>query len=66
MDKQDVKSLEYVFVFACIWCIGGGFAEVVMTLAEVSSAGAKLFLFNPRGFGVSPSFTVRIVAIGPQ
>ena len=27
MDKQDVKGVEFVFVFACIWCIGGGFAE---------------------------------------
>lgn len=27
LDKQDVKALEYVFVFACIWCVGGGFAE---------------------------------------
>jgi hypothetical protein len=27
MDKQDVKGVEYVFVFACVWCIGGGFAE---------------------------------------
>jgi len=28
MDKQEVtKGHEFVFVFACIWCIGGGFAE---------------------------------------
>jgi dynein heavy chain len=27
MDKQEVKGVEYVFVFACVWCIGGGFAE---------------------------------------
>jgi dynein heavy chain len=27
MDKHVVKAVEYVFVFACIWCIGGGFAE---------------------------------------
>jgi dynein heavy chain len=27
LDKQDVKGIEFVFVFACIWCIGGGFAE---------------------------------------
>jgi len=24
---NDVKSLEYVFVFAAIWCIGGGYIE---------------------------------------
>ena len=45
---------------------GGGFAEVVMTLAEVSSTGAKLFVFNPRSFAVAPSFTVRIIAIGAE
>lgn len=27
MDKQDVKGIEYIFVFACVWCIGGGLAE---------------------------------------
>jgi dynein heavy chain len=27
MLKGNVKGLEYVFVFACIWCIGGGFSE---------------------------------------
>jgi dynein heavy chain len=27
MDVHIVKAVEYVFVFACIWCIGGGFAE---------------------------------------
>jgi len=28
MDKSpDLKPLEYLFVFACVWCIGGGFAE---------------------------------------
>ena len=27
LDKQDVKALEYLFVFASVWCIGGGFAE---------------------------------------
>lgn len=24
---NEVKSVEYVFVFACVWCIGGGFTE---------------------------------------
>lgn len=27
LDKQEVKGLEYIFVFACVWCIGGGFSE---------------------------------------
>jgi len=25
--SNDVKGLEYIFVFACIWCIGGGYIE---------------------------------------
>lgn len=24
---NDVKSIEWVFIFACVWCIGGGFGE---------------------------------------
>lgn len=27
MDKNEVKGVEFLFVFSCIWCIGGGFAE---------------------------------------
>ena len=27
LDKQEVKGLEYVFVFACVWAIGAGFSE---------------------------------------
>jgi len=27
LKHQEVKGLEYIFVFACIWCIGGGFSE---------------------------------------
>jgi dynein heavy chain len=23
----DIKGLEYIFVFACVWCLGAGFAE---------------------------------------
>lgn len=26
-NNNEVKGLEYVFVFATIWCIGGGFGE---------------------------------------
>jgi dynein heavy chain len=25
LNHQEVKGLEYIFVFACIWCIGGGY-----------------------------------------
>ena len=27
LNQKEVKGLEYIFVFACIWCIGGGFTE---------------------------------------
>jgi dynein heavy chain len=27
MAKSEIKGLELVFVFACIWCIGGGYIE---------------------------------------
>jgi dynein heavy chain len=27
MAHNDIKSIEYIFVFACIWCIGGGYIE---------------------------------------
>jgi dynein heavy chain len=27
MIHNDVRALEYIFVFACIWCIGGGYIE---------------------------------------
>ena len=27
LNTNDVKGLEYVFVFCCIWCLGGGFSK---------------------------------------
>jgi dynein heavy chain, axonemal len=27
LAQKEVKGLEYIFVFACIWCIGGGYIE---------------------------------------
>jgi dynein heavy chain len=27
LNHNEVKSIEWIFVFACIWCIGGGFGE---------------------------------------
>lgn len=27
--RWSSKAVEYVFVFACIWCIGGGFSEKI-------------------------------------
>lgn len=28
LDYQEVQGLEYIFVFACVWSIGGGFMEI--------------------------------------
>jgi dynein heavy chain len=27
LASQEVKGLEWVFVFACVWCLGAGFSE---------------------------------------
>jgi hypothetical protein len=45
---------------------GGGFAEVVMSVAGVTTTGGTLFINNPKTAAYSPNFTVRIVAIGVQ
>lgn len=26
LAKEEVKSLEFLFVWACVWCLGAGFA----------------------------------------
>jgi hypothetical protein len=44
----------------------GGWAEVVMTVAEVTTTGAKLYVYNPRSTVASPSFSIKVIAIGPQ
>ncbi len=44
----------------------GGWAEVVMTIANVTTSGATLYVYNPKAGSVSPSYTVRIIAIGAQ
>jgi dynein heavy chain len=28
LATSEVKGLEWVFVFACVWCIGGGFSDM--------------------------------------
>lgn len=44
----------------------GGWAEVVMTLSGTSTTGATLYVYNPRTSGVSPNFTIKVIAIGAQ
>jgi hypothetical protein len=44
----------------------GGWAEVVMTVANASNTGATLYVFNPRATSYSPNFTIKVIAIGPQ
>ena len=44
----------------------GGWAEVVLSIANVNASGGTLYVNNPRTGNWSPSFTVKIIAIGPQ
>ena len=44
----------------------GGFAEVIMSVANVTTTGGSLFVNNPRGGSYAPNFTVKVIAIGPQ
>jgi hypothetical protein len=44
----------------------GGFAELIMTIANVTTTGGTLFVSNPRNTTLAPNFTVNIVAIGGE
>lgn len=44
----------------------GGWAEVIMTVSNVTSTGAILYVNNPRSTSWSPDFNVNVIAIGPQ
>jgi hypothetical protein len=44
----------------------GGWAEVIMTVAGVTTTGAALYVFNPRATVANVNFTVKIIAIGAQ
>lgn len=43
----------------------GGWAECVLSVALVTTTGARLYIFNPRSMSFSPNFTVNIIAFGP-
>ena len=45
---------------------GGGWAEVVVSIANVSATGCILYVFNPRNFTVNPTFNINLVATGAQ
>lgn len=45
---------------------GGGFAEVIMSVAQVTTTGGKLFIFNPKSSSQSPNYTVKIIAQGAE
>lgn len=44
----------------------GGWAEVIMTISNVSTTGGTLYIHNARLVSWSPNFVVKIIAIGPQ
>ena len=45
---------------------GGGFAEVIMSLANVTTTGGKLFVYNPKSNSQTPNFSVNIIALGQE
>jgi hypothetical protein len=45
---------------------GGGFAEVTMSIAQVTTTGGKLFIYNPKSSSQSPNYTVKIIALGAE
>jgi hypothetical protein len=44
----------------------GGWAEVIMTIANVSTTGGTLYVHNSTNGTWNPNFTVKVIAIGPQ
>ncbi len=45
---------------------GGGFAEVVMSLANITTTGGKLFVYNPKSSSQSPNYTINVIAVGQE
>jgi len=45
---------------------GGGWAEVIMSVTNITTTGGTLYVNNPRAASWSPNFTVNIIGIGPQ
>jgi hypothetical protein len=43
-----------------------GWAEVIMTIANVSTTGGTLYVHNSTNGTWNPNFTVKVIAIGPQ
>jgi hypothetical protein len=44
----------------------GGWAEVIMSVSNITTTGGILYVNNPRAASWSPNYTVKIIAIGPQ
>jgi hypothetical protein len=45
---------------------GGGWAEVILMVANVSTTGGTLYVHNTTNGTWNPNFTVKVIAIGPQ
>ncbi len=54
-----------VWVGNVIWG-GGGFAELVMSVGQITDGKGKLFIYNPKSSSQSPNFTVNIIAMGAE
>jgi hypothetical protein len=44
----------------------GGWAEVIMSVINITTTGGTLYINNPRTVSWSPNYTVNIIGIGPQ
>ena len=44
----------------------GGWAEMILTVTNPNASGAILWAYNPKTTAVNPSFTIKIIGIGPQ
>ncbi|MCU0388266.1 MAG: hypothetical protein MUE71_06625 [Chitinophagaceae bacterium] len=44
----------------------GGWAEVLLTITDITNTGCTVWAHNLRFFTVSPNFTMKVIAIGPQ
>jgi len=45
---------------------GGGWAEMIVSVTNVTTTGATLYINNPQSGTLTPNFVVNVIAIGPQ
>jgi hypothetical protein len=45
---------------------GTGFSELIITLANVTTTGATLYVYNPKNDPVAPNFTIKVMGFGGE